>query len=222
MRELMGGTLLAVMAFASEQTFLQHFDIELSRFVFDVKSLTIFVKNVAYLVLLALFLVAILVAAALGVSYTVYSYMDGQEQASFEDQFNSDASKVLESIGKTLDNTMGPADALIVNYLAYGRTLKRATGSNSNETAFPFVTLPSYGVQAAKLLPISKAFQVFWAIKVEVDELQDWKDYADQNHAEWIDNALDVLEGDPEWTGKVFREYARCPDIFGWGGTSMN
>jgi len=158
----------------------------------------------------------VLAGTAVFVSLSVYFYLRAEEDASFEDQFASDAAKVLEEMGKSLDNTMGPADALVVNYLAYGRSL----AAQKNGTAFPFVSLPSYGVQAAKLVRISKAFQIFWAIKVEVDELQAWKEYADESHEEWIEDALDVLESDPDWAPrKVFRDYSRCYNISGWVGT---
>ena len=163
---------------------------------------------VNYLRLVVLF---VLVAAAVGVSLAVYFYLHHAEQASFEDQFESDASKIFAAIGTTLDNTLGPADALIVNVLAYAKA--------TNQT-LPFVTLPSYGLQAAKLLRIAKSFQIQWSVYVQPEELDAWRDYANRTHPEFVDYALDIMESDPQWTGLLYKNYSQtqCYDIFTWGG----
>jgi hypothetical protein len=67
------------------------------------------------------------------VGYFVYTYVSGSEQAEFEDDFHADAFKVFESIGKSMDVTIGAVDALVVSMVSFARY------SNSS---WPFVTLP--------------------------------------------------------------------------------
>ena len=166
---------------------------------------------VNYLRLVVLF---VLVSAAVGVSLAVYFYLHHAEQSTFEDQFESDASKIFAAIGTTLDNTLGPADALIVNVLAYAKA--------TNQT-MPFVTLPSYGLQAAKLLRIAKSFQIQWSMYVQPEELNEWRDYANRTHPEFVDYALDIMESDPQWSGLLYKNYSQtqCYDIFTWGGVPV-
>ncbi|CAB9499677.1 Receptor-type guanylate cyclase gcy [Seminavis robusta] len=156
---------------------------------------------------LRLLVIFFLVAAAVGISTLVYMYLSGEEQRAFESRFNSDVRKILDSIGSTLDRTLGPADALIVNTLAYAKTAN---------LSFPFVTLPLYGLQATKLLRISKGFQIHMSFEVREDQKEEWEQYA-ESHLKAIDEALDIEEGDPDWYGPVYRDYGRC-EIYSWGG----
>jgi hypothetical protein len=171
---------------------------------------------------LRLAVLLILMSALVGVSWSGYRYLDHGEQTAFEENYNSDAAKLLESMGASLDNTLGPMDALIVNFLAHARH-ERQQQEQQQETdnttgSFPFVTLPSFGLQAAKLLRISKGFQVAIVLKVNPDQAADWKQYTAAHHKEWIEDGLDVMDSDPDWTGNVPRNYSSCPDIYSWGG----
>jgi H+/Cl- antiporter ClcA len=65
------------------------------------------------------------------VGYFVYTYVSESEQAEFEDDFHADAFKVFESIGKSLDVTIGAVDAFVVSMVSFARY------SNSS---WPFVT----------------------------------------------------------------------------------
>jgi hypothetical protein len=171
---------------------------------------------------LRLAVLLILMSALVGVSWSGYRYLDHGEQTAFEENYNSDAAKLLDSMGASLDNTLGPMDALIVNVLAHARAVRQQQEQqreNENTTrSFPFVTLPSFGLQAAKLLRISKGFQLQIGMKVNLDQAEDWRQYAAAHHKDWIEDALDIMEGDPDWKGIVPRNYNACPDIYSWGG----
>jgi hypothetical protein len=88
-------------------------------------------------------ILAALVASTVSVACVVYFYTSDSEEEAFEKQFTSDSLKVFEAIGTSLDLTLGAADAFIVKVVSHARF--------SNST-WPFVTIPDFAVQAAKLL----------------------------------------------------------------------
>ena len=163
-----------------------------------------------------LLLLFVLLLAALGVSLSVFFYLDNEEEAKFQDQFQNDASKLLDSIASIFDNTLGPGDSLTVNLVAYARQTQTLTNQS-----FPFVTLPSYGLQASKMLRVAKAFHVHTSFIVEENKADAWKEYAD-SQLHHIDEALDILDSDPDWTGEIYRDYERCYDIYTLGGVPVD
>ena len=62
-----------------------------------------------------------LLISTITVSVVVFKYLESVEAHQFEDQFLSDATKVLDSVGKTLDDTFGAADAFGIKLIAYAR-----------------------------------------------------------------------------------------------------
>jgi hypothetical protein len=161
---------------------------------------------------LRVLVVLVLVGAALAVSISVYLYLHGEEQAAFESQFESDAGKLLDYIGSTLENTLGPADALIVNLLAHVRATNQS---------FPFVTMPSYGLQMTKMLRISKAFSVSLSWVVEPDQIEAWKVYAEYMNGPMTQEAMRIMAGDPDWEGLIYKPASNCYDLFTWGNPNM-
>ncbi|CAB9511296.1 Receptor-type guanylate cyclase gcy [Seminavis robusta] len=137
-----------------------------------------------------LLVVVVLVASALAVSISVYRYMSGSEEEAFETKFESDADKVLEAMGKTLDQTVGATDAFIRQIVSHAR--------HSNST-WPFVTMPDYGLHAGKLLKLSKDFTCSICVFVEPDQREDWLEYANDN-LHWVDEAKAIQDKDPDWT----------------------
>ena len=77
-----------------------------------------------------------------GVSWFVHQYIQEQEQSAFEHQFHSDAQKILDSFGKSLDDTLGATYAFITKLTSYAR---------STNQSWPFVTMPYFYIHAAKL-----------------------------------------------------------------------
>ena len=63
---------------------------------------------------LRVLLVGCLLVSAILVSLFVYLYTSTEEDESFKSQFESDALKLLEAIGSTLDLTFGAADSFMI------------------------------------------------------------------------------------------------------------
>lgn len=149
----------------------------------------------------------VLVSSAVAVVTSVYMYMTQQETDEFESTFNNDATKVFEAIGKTLDQTLGAMDSFVVQSVAYAKY--------SNST-YPFVTMPDYGIPASKLLLQSKAFQVSMAYIVAADQREQWEEYAsDPENNRWVDETIDYMEKDDEWTGTINRNWTASHCILG-------
>lgn len=150
----------------------------------------------------------VLLASAIGVAVAVYCYMSKSETDEFETQFNSDAAKVLEEVGKSLDNTLGATDAFIVKMIAYAR---------NSDSQWPFVTMPAFSIHATKLLRISKAFHMGISHIVKPEQRAAWQEYANNTNG-WIQDSLDVQERDEDWHGPIQRNYPRSYEIFGFVG----
>lgn len=150
--------------------------------------------------------VLVLVLLAVAVVVGVCVYMTDEEQQEFETTFDADASKVVEAIGKTLDQTLGSTDAFIVQMVANAR---------DNVREWPFVTMLSFGLQASKLPKNSMAFQVAIGHFVEPAQQLDWQNYT-MKHNDWIDESLDVMEQDPDWKGDIVRNYKVVDEIHGY------
>lgn len=147
---------------------------------------------------LRLLLLIVLVASALGVSLAIYFYIIDQEDDDFKTQFISDAQKVFETIGTNFDLTLGAADAFMYKVVSHAHY--------SNST-WPFVTVPDFPVQAAKLLSLSGAF--FFGISHYVDnaaEREQWESYALENNG-WVQESLDVQKANPFYLGTMVEEY---------------
>ena len=117
-----------------------------------------------------------LIGSALLVSLAVYFVLAQDEQDDFEKQFVSDANKIMEGIGSSLDETLGAMDAYISRMVAQTQMLN---------TTFPFVTVPGFGVQAAKLLKLSKAYQFATVHFVAPEERSEWEMFASENNG-WM------------------------------------
>jgi class 3 adenylate cyclase len=150
----------------------------------------------------------VLLTSTIGVAVAVYFYMTDAETDEFETQFNSDAAKVLEEVGKSLDNTLGATDAFVVNMIAYARY----SGSE-----WPLVTMPDFSIQATKLLRLSKAVHMSIYHVVEPDKQAAWQEYANKTHG-WIKESVAVQEKDEDWHGPIVYDYNTSYEIFGFAG----
>lgn len=121
------------------------------------------VKKLRFLVL------AVLVACTIGVAIAVYRYVDASEQQAFEQAFYGNSEKIMESIGSTLDVTLGSLDTLQVSMVSHAK----ATGQK-----WPFVTIPDFAVHAEKVRSMSKSLFVFEYLLVEEEERRAWEEYS--------------------------------------------
>ena len=138
-----------------------------------------------------------LVCSAIAVSLAIYFYLHGAETEDFEIQFNSDAAKLLDSIGKTIDDTMGATDAFIVKMISYAH--------DSNST-WPFVTMPHFALHATKVLKINKAIQLSVRPIVYQHQRDQWEAYANASNG-WIQESLDIQEKLEDWRFPIIREF---------------
>jgi hypothetical protein len=148
----------------------------------------------------------VLVVSAISVSLCVYFDMTHTEKDEFEMQYHSDAHKVLESVGKALDNTLGATDAFIVKMMAY---------ADSSNSTWPFVTMPHFAVQATKLLKLSKAFKMSVNHIVQPEQRAEWQEYAYNNDG-WLEESLDIQEKDEDWKHSIDRVYNTSYELFGF------
>lgn len=68
-----------------------------------------------------LLMVTILVVSTVLLSFYTHEYLDKTEKEAFVDEFESQANKVLQSIGSSLDLTLGTVDAMAVSMISYAR-----------------------------------------------------------------------------------------------------
>lgn len=132
-------------------------------------------------------LLALLVSSTIGVALAVYFITYNTEKNRFHELFQSDAEKVFESMGASLDNSLAAADAFVVSMVVAARHL--------NNSSWPFFTMPSFAVTALKLRSLSNAFVVSYYPVVLSDQREAWQNYSIAND-EWVNEAIDVQSRD--------------------------
>ncbi|CAB9527934.1 Receptor-type guanylate cyclase gcy [Seminavis robusta] len=155
---------------------------------------------------------AVLVLSAIAVSVGVYFYVTNQEKAAFETKFDSDASKILESIGTTFEQTLGSTDAFITQLIAY---------AHYSDSTWPFITMPAFAIHATKLLKLSKAFYFSVYPFVEPSQHDEWIDYTNATNG-WIHESLDIQANDEDWWGPKEQDFSHRHEIFATGGKARD
>ena len=153
---------------------------------------------------LRLCVLIVLLCSTVAVSTAVYLYTTHKENQLRNAQFENGAETVLENVGQTLSQTLAATDGFIVQMVAYARY------SNSS---WPFVTLPKFGLHAAKLLQLSRAFYFSVYPIVHHDQRQEWERYANQSRS-WINESLEFQARDTDWKGPVQRDYNFSYEIY--------
>lgn len=146
-------------------------------------------------------ILSVLACSTIGVAFGVYYYVKGQEERAFEDQFEEDSLKVLESIGTSLDFTLGAVDSFIVNEVSF---------AESHNWTWPFVTIPHFAVAASKLRSLTKAKVVSQYPLVQESERFEWEAYSVANE-EWVNEGLETQKNDVTFEGTNVDEWS------GWG-----
>ncbi|CAB9510512.1 Guanylate cyclase [Seminavis robusta] len=152
-----------------------------------------------------LILLLVLVACVIVVSLAVNFYVKNEENSDFETEFFSDANKVIEGISGSLDITLGAVDAYASKMVGLTKvdnggdvsetTIVDNVNANTTSTSsaiptsfpsrFPFVTVPGFGVQAAKMIKLSRAAQFIVALIVTAQDREAWDAYSVQN-TQWM------------------------------------
>ena len=68
-----------------------------------------------------LLVLAVLVVSTALLAFFVHDYLDTAEKEEFVEEFESDATKVMQSIGLRLDLTLGSIDAMAVSAISYAK-----------------------------------------------------------------------------------------------------
>jgi hypothetical protein len=136
----------------------------------------------------------VLAASAIGVALGVYFYTSDVEDNEFRNQYESDAAKILQSIGDALDNTLSATD----NF-ATGIVSQKAVTAG---TEFPFVKVPNFPIQAAKLKTLAKAFSVGVQYLVSSEQRTDWEVYAKANN-EFVAEAWELQAQDESFQNSL-------------------
>jgi hypothetical protein len=152
---------------------------------------------------LKLLVLAVLVVSTVGVAVAVYLYISDGEEDDFEAQFIGDSSKIFESIGSTLDLTLGAVDSFLVGLVSFARF--------TNAT-WPHVTLPDYAVRVAKIRSLSKAVLVTQYHYVSGGQRTKWESYSVANDY-WVDESIEVQTNDETYQGKIVPDYWTRGDI---------
>ena len=152
---------------------------------------------------LKLLVLAILVVTTVGFAITVYLYTSDAEEDDFETQFSGDSTKIFESIGSTLDFTLGAVDSFLVGLVSFARF--------TNAT-WPQVTLPDYAVRVAKIRSLSKAVLVTQYHFVTDGQRAKWENYSVANDY-WVDESIEVQTNDRTYKGKIVTDYWTRGDI---------
>ena len=149
----------------------------------------------------------VLLCSALAASLLVYFYIHKSEEDEFQRRFEDDALKVLTALGATIQSTFTAVDSLVVNIVSFAEA--------TNQT-WPFVIVDDFAVRAKKTRSLSKAVLLNMYQVVSDEDRLDWEAFTATNH-KWIDEALDIQEADPSFTGPIIRHYPTVDVIHGYG-----
>ena len=143
---------------------------------------------------------------AIPLALGVYFYTSRSEEMNFEQQYEQYASKVLEAIGSTLENSFGALDNLAVAMVASSRA--------KNQT-WPYVRVEDFSLRAAKTLSLSRA-KVLVTCPLVTDEIYEpWTNWTAKEGIAWVDETLAIQETDPNFFGPIVKEYTTLDFPYG-------
>jgi hypothetical protein len=154
--------------------------------------------------------VAIVVAVAtLSMSMTIYYYVRNSESKNFHRAFDSDAKRLLNGVGESIKSNLAVLDAFASTLVSMAK--------QSNQT-FPYVSLPTFGIKASKLLSMTDAFIVSIQPVVYPDQRLRWENYSVENQW-WVNETKAIQEIDEFYYDNVTYGQIEPSTIFGLNGT---
>jgi hypothetical protein len=150
----------------------------------------------------------VLISSAIGVAFTTYFYLSSLEEDRFHVQFQDEAHKILESVGKSLDKTLGLLDSIAVAYVSHAQ---------ANNDTWPFVTLPHFALKMTKVLPLSDAFVLSMVPIVTPKQRADWEAYS-VAHDGWVNENMAIQESWGKYNGPVAYNGLPNPTVHGDAG----
>ena len=179
-------------------------------------------KENRYVLYIRLVVLFVLVASTVAVATVVYLYISHSETAEFKEQFESDAEKILTSLGDTFDLTLGALDAFVVNIVSYAAAevakassssaaAGTSSGNDGNDlVGWPFVTIPDFAVRAKKIQSLSNAvyMNVYPVVKNDASgQRDDWERYT-STHNSWVNESINIQAEDETFTGPINYTFA--------------
>jgi len=143
-------------------------------------------------------LLALLCALAVGVAATVFFLSRSSEMQIFEEAAADDSAKILESVGGTMDMTLGAIDSLVVSITSW---------ADHSNNSWPFVTLPDHAVKFPKVRDLSKALYICFFPFVSLAQKPMWEQYSLQLGDAWVQDAMDQQKKDVNYHGIHLDEY---------------
>lgn len=92
-------------------------------------------RETKFLFGMRLVVMAVLICSTCLLAYFVHKYLSTEEENEFHDKFESDAGKVLQAVGTSLDLTLGSVDALTVAMVSHAKATNQS---------WPFVSDATY------------------------------------------------------------------------------
>jgi hypothetical protein len=162
-------------------------------------------KDVLHLKLLVLL---ILVVSAATIASGVFLYITKGETSQFEAKYSNDATKVLHGVGSSLHRTLGLLDSLAVTFVSYAQ---------SQNSTWPFVSLPDFGARMAKVLPLTDAIVCTLLPVVRPEKRKEWEVYSLKND-EWVNKSIALQETWSGFYGPISYEWQPRGVIYGDDG----
>jgi hypothetical protein len=150
----------------------------------------------------------ILLASAVVVATCVNIYVKKKELSQFDEKFRVDASKILDTVGNSIDRTLISMDNLAVDLVSYAR----ATNST-----WPCVTLPNFALRMAKALPQTDSLLIQFLPIVKPSQRKKWEHYVSQNYF-WLNETMAIQETWNGYYGPIGYAWERKDIIWGDSG----
>jgi hypothetical protein len=131
------------------------------------------------------FVIICLLCIMIGVACGAYFLSAGSEQVEFVEQFNEDAKKVLQTMGRNLIQTLQASDAFTVSITS----LAMAT----NQT-WPYVVVPDFAVRAEKIRSLANAVLVNTYYFVEPEQRSEWENFTARTGETWVNESIAAIE----------------------------
>jgi hypothetical protein len=142
---------------------------------------------------LKLIVIFILVASSILIGVTTYCFMRFSEQSKFNEYFQEDGDKVMQSIGASVENTFAAMDLFSTMMISH---------AISTNQSWPFVTIPHYGNKVSKTFSMSVGMSMSSMMIVESDQRKEWEDYAWANRG-MVNESLEILSTDVNFRGPI-------------------
>lgn len=165
-------------------------------------------KVVQYLRIL---LVAVLVTTATIISWATYVVTSGSEWDNFRENFQSDARKLVDTVGHDISGALTAVDAMTAAMISFAHF--------ANQT-WPFVTVPNFEFRLAKIRSLSKSTTIYMYRLVTSDERMEWERYTAENN-QWVNESIRLQAEYRNFHGPIVYDYETIDFIHDYDGEAL-